>query len=226
VHSSRAILTALLLSWITATGSAQDEDSVRKNAISVSILPLFDRTISISYARRLDNNLELTINPRFQRALSNVATEPATDQGTNRRILVNIPDPLWFYNHYQLRLGLRIPISNKFGYEPQLQLGYGSFFNKVIRTDDSEGDAFDEYLRLDRTYYSAGILNTVNWVTDFNRVRIKWFAGVGAHLRLYREMQYNHYIWHRNDNNFQAHEESYSRAHFTLHAGLEVGYRF
>lgn len=222
------ILAALVLLWAcVGTATAQDVPE-RKNAISFSFFSLAAGGLSLSYARKLRNGSELTFNPRFQPPTAKAATEPATDQGSNVwgpfRILR--PDPQSWYNHYMLRVGLRIPLTRTFGYEPQLQLGYGDFYNKVLLTDDSNGDAFDEYQRLDRVYYSAGIVNTVNWIYDYNRIRIKLFAGLGTHARRYEETRYERYIWHRTLDYDGPEKSLYYKLRFTFHGGIELGFRF
>ncbi|HZY78836.1 MAG TPA: hypothetical protein VFE50_04890 [Cyclobacteriaceae bacterium] len=192
----------------------------------MSLLPLGVRTFSFTYARKLANGNELTINPRYQYASKNVATEPARDQGMNKRFLWLVPDPQWYYDHYQLRIGIRKPLGGTFGYEPQLQLAYGKFFNKIIKTEDASGEAYDEYLRLDRRYYSVGVINTVNWVLNYDWVRLKFFTGLGLHFKTFNDFQYNRYVWSREIKNFEAHWDSYSRWRLSLHAGIEVGLNY
>jgi hypothetical protein len=230
LNGKSTILTALLLSWLCAgTTAAQEFEGIykdipeRKNAISFTILPLIDRTFSFSYARKLKTGIEVTFNPRVKFASRNVATEPGTDQGSNKVFLFVTPDPQWFYNHFMFRSGLRIPLTENFGYEPQLQLAYGSFFNKVLKTEDAHGDAYDEYVRLDRQYFSAGIINAVSWVRDFDHVRIKWFVGLGVHARRYWETQHAHYLWHRPTDFSGPETHTYYRGRFTVHGGLEIG---
>jgi len=227
VRHKSTILTTLLLSWIVATAVAQQDDfPERKNSISWTVLPALDRTVSFTYARKLNSSHELTINPRVRIAGNG-------DWG-NIFILAPIPDPPWYYDSYSLRTGLRILLKRavgyepqlQFSYEPQLQLGYGTFFNKVLVTSDVEGDSYDESLRLDRKYYSAGIINSFSWIRDYNRVRTKWFIGIGFHLRNFQEMQLVRYVGSRTDTSFDPHEENYFKLRTTIHGGAEIGFRY
>lgn len=225
------VLTALLLSWLlTGTAIAQDISEQHnlepRNAISLTVLPLAGRTLSISYARKLKHGREIIFNPRVQVASPDVTSEPAIDKGSNKRFIFLVQDPQWFYNHYTLRVGLRMLLgAGGAGYEPQLQVGYGAFHNKVIKTEDSNGDAYDLYTRLDRKYYSAGIINALSWVLDRERVRVKFFVGMGAHLRQYQDTQWARYVWHR-EISHDPEPHTYYKPKFTFHGGIEIGLRY
>jgi hypothetical protein len=220
------------LSWLAgATTTAQDIDeaSQKKNAFSLSVLAPLNRTFSFSYARRLKHGREITITPLYQHHGSDIATEPAVDKGSNNRFLGFLnPDPNWYYSNFMLRTGLRIPIGGGvFAYEPQVQLGYGQFLNKVIKTADPEGDAYDEYLRLDRKYFSLGIVSMVNWVKDYKYLRLKWFVGFGIHARRYDDTIWNHYTWYRDTSQYyDLSSEPYYKRSLTFHLGMEVGLRY
>ena len=210
----------------SAPATIPQDERERKNAISLSVLALGNHTYSFTYARKLKNGNEITLNPLMKIASGNAATEPAVDKGSNHRLFdVLVKDPQWFYTHYMFRVGLRMPIGPILGYEPQLQLGYGEFLNKVIETEDAHGDAFDEYLRLDRKYFSAGIINMINWVRDYRWLRVKGFVGLGIHLRRYEEMQWARYVWYR-PIPFEPQSESYYRPRFSFHVGMEMGIRY
>ena len=233
MSSARTIIFLLLVLWLSVeTSTAQDdikgiykENVERRNAFSVGVF--LPQAIAISYARKLANGKEITITPMFRPAAANIADEPADDRmRTNHRLFSLVDDPQWYYNHYILRTGYRIPLGDKFGYEPTLQLAYGAFFNKVIETEDSHGDAYDLYLRLDRRYFSAGIVNMVNWVKDYDRVRTKFFVGVGTHWKQIHDMQWERYMWYRPLSNFQAHEETRDKFVFSFHIGVEIGFRY
>lgn len=230
MNTRSAILTILVLLWVSrGTATAQDIDTPeRKNAITLSIFPLAVHGFSLSYARKLKNGFELTFNPRFQPTTTEAATEPGTDQGSNPFGLFRFvkPDPQSWYNHYMLRVGLRIPLTRTFGYEPQLQLGYGDFYDKVLQVEDAHGDAFDEYQRMDRVYYSAGIINSVNWVHDWRALRLKVFLGLGTHVRRYEETQYQRYLWNREMEYDGPQKSTYYKAKFSVHGGIEIGVRF
>lgn len=124
-----------------------------------------------------------------------------------------------------LRFGFRLPLDRHSGWEPQLQLGYGQFLNKVIKTEDSSGDAYDEYARLDRKYTSVGLINMFNWIHELEAVRLKYFIGFGYHLRRIDETVWNRYVWSHKVSD-EVESSNYFRNRLSFHAGLEIGLRY
>lgn len=212
----RTLLTGVISWVITGLAIAQDLPE-RKNSISLSILPLLDRTVALTYARKLKNGNEFIVTPRIRLAREKV--------DGNSFGPINFNDPQWFYDHYQLRTGLMLR-DRAISFEPQLQLGYSAFSNRLLITTNYKDDAYEKSVLLNRNYFSAGIINFASFPQDFDRLRVKWFLGVGLHARWYHQTLIAEYTG-RNETVFPTPLESdYAKLAYTFHIGFDLGLRY
>ena len=200
----------------TITFSLDHDD--KKNTLSVEVLSPLDKTYAISYARKLSDNVELTIKPRIRIHKQN-------DLQDADRFPVPI-DPFWYYSRFMIRTGLTIRHKVLF-YEPAFHYEYGYFKNKIVRLEDHEGEEHDLFFRGDRSYHSFGGVNTVGVIFDVSRIRFKMYGGEGLHYRYYHEIRHEEWFYTASyakpaDNKYR----NYERLIPSLHLGVEVGFRF
>jgi hypothetical protein len=221
-QNSTPVVLFLML-FLPGVVAAQDSlktnvPTLRKNTLSLSIIPLFDRTYSFTYSRRLANGNEIFVNPRIRKA------DPTPS--SNADLFGLTKDPKWYYNFYTVRSGLMIRFGKHFAYEPQLEFGYSLFTNKVLKIDDPTGETYDQSVRLDRKYASAGLISMGSWTRDWDKFRMKVFLGVGYQVRHYRETEYELIFYRHSVVNDEPRKYSYYKDAFTFHAGMEIGLRF
>jgi len=119
-----------------------------------------------------------------------------------------------------------IPLGNHFFYEPQLQLGFASFDNKILKVVDEADEANDQSVRLTREYYAVGLINSICVVNDYKAVRLKYFLGFKLQERNYHDTRFEDiYYLHRIPYN-PPEKSTYGKLVPGVHAGVELGLRF
>lgn len=222
MKNSNSALPVLLLLVCVGNAAGQSIDSLRRHSITISAFALTDRTLGINYAYRFKNGRELTISSRARFA------EPNPRSNETSLIIGSImnSDPRWYYNQVLLRGGIMFPMGHGFFFEPQIQLGYAFFNGKVLKVDDSTGEAYDKSIRLDRNYFTGGVINNVCWVMDRKRLRVKMFVGLGGHGRKYYEAVHENIYYHRTDVLSPPEKSTYWQYATSFHLGLDLGFRF
>ena len=191
----------------------------KKNALSVEVLSPLDKTYAISYARKLNDNVELTIKPRIRIKKQN-------DLESDKNFLFS-EDPFWYYSRFMIRTGLMFRHKVLFC-EPAFHYEYGYFKNKIVCYEDSEGECSDDYMRGNRSYHSFGGISTVGLIFNLSRIRFKMYGGTGLHYRYYHEIRYEEWIesYSSNHRDVENKYRNYERLIPSLHLGVEVGFRF
>lgn len=197
-------------------GIYRDDPPERKNTIGVSLLPLVSRGASLRYSHKFSDKLGFSINPRVR---------IAKPEDPGNIFVFAFKDPEWYYDKFQLRIGMIYRIKDRLHYEPQLQLGYGRFYNRRIENGGIEKEN-EEFIRVDRRYSSAGILNTISSINEYNRFGVRWFCGIGLHARMVREKLHERLENEQLETFPDPLKSSYWRFVPTIHAGVELGFRW
>lgn len=135
-------------------------------------------------------------------------------------------DPQSYYDEYKLRTGIVVYLKGGFAYEPHLQFEHASFYNKVLITEDHTGESQDQSVRMDRKYFSSGLINMISWTRDRNRLRIKFYLGIGVHVRRYQQKNYELLLYRRSVVYPESIISEYSKSIVRPHTGIEFGFRF
>jgi len=207
------LLTALLTTLFFAS-SAEAQDSLLRNSISVGVADLPNRRLSVTYTRKLKNGNAIFFNPRVRIPKKN----PELGGG-----IFNSGDPGYYYFKYHGRVGMSFPLGERFYVEPQSDFGYGEYYNKLVSTGGVNATNY----QMDRQYYSAGLIYMMSWIKDWDKFRLKWYGGVGYHVRHIHERRLG---VQDDDGVIQYYSEPMSDNYFkrviTAHLGLDIGFNW
>lgn len=197
--------------------SAQ-ENSLKRNNISMAPLVLLDRTIPLSYSRCINENWNFTLYPRVRFARNEGTT---IEQGWFSD-LGGFHCP-FIYSRVFLRTGAQYH-QRWVLLEPLLQLDRGWLRDRSLEIYDSgEGSDSDIYETQDRDYYSAGIILLAGTYHDFDTWRIRTFVGAGAHLKYFQVDAKS--SWNAEPDWIPYYSE-YFKFLPSVHLGIEIGLNF
>jgi len=206
----------ICLIGVLAFPAAAQEDSIKRNNISIAPFVLLNRTIPLSYSRYLKENWNFTLYTRVRFAKDDGTT---IEQGWFEGIdTYNQP---YIYSRVFLRTGVQY---HKKWYlvEPLLQLDYGWLKDRTLVVQESEG--FEDVTEVqDRDYYSAGIVILAGTYHDFDTWRIRTFAGIGTHLKYFQVDAKS--SWNA-DPDWEPYYEEYFKFMLSVHLGIEIGLNF
>jgi hypothetical protein len=191
------------------------EVPLKNNTISIAPLPLIDKTISISYTRKLNKSIDFTLNPRVR-----IQNKKELD---NHFLGLSFDDPYWFYTRYMIRTGILYHYQEYF-IEPIFQYDYGFFKKQRFQIEDHEGDLYDRYAILGRNCQSFGLMSLIGIIQETNHMRFKYFVGFGYHIKNYKETQYAIETFYDTYSDLQ--NKSYKKEVVSFHIGIEIGFRF
>lgn len=214
------IRQVIFLSMTLVASAAYSQDSLRteyRSAISIELLAPLARTISLSYARKLNDKVEWIINPKYQ-FHGKARTHTWIFSNANK-------DPRAPYNNISVNSGFRIFIEKKMYIEPLIILKYGFYNNtRFDLYEDREGDLSDLDYVISRKKRTGGSVIKIGFLEERKRIRFNFFAGVGyrfTHTRERIEATYN-WLDELVENNYPI-RSSYSDNYLTIHGGVEIG---
>ena len=208
----------ILLFGIVAFPAASQEDSVKRNNISIAPFVLLNRTIPISYSRYIKEQWNFTFYARYRFSKDDGTT---IEQGWFEQIeKFNQP---YIYSRVFIRSGVQYH-KDWYLLEPLLQLDYGWLRDRTLQiTDYGEGSDQDIYETQDRDYYSAGIVLLAGSYHNFDSWRIRTFIGFGSHLKYFQVDAKD--AWNA-DPDWVPYYEEYYKFMLSVHLGIEIGINF
>lgn len=210
----KSIISITIL-LVTATIAYTQVSMGIRNAVAIDVLSALNKTISVSYSYSFDNSYEMRINPRIS----------FDSQRDNTIMGISIEDPYWYYDTYGIQLGINRLLYKKFYVEPIVHYKYGEFESREIKTEDSEGDRFDEYQLLDRDYHSFGLALQTGLRMDNGNFRFNYYFGVGYHMRYYNEKIKEMRYWNTLIPGDYPIDTNYWKDGVSLYLGIRIGFR-
>jgi len=189
----------------------------RLNNLSVNPLVWLDRTVSVTYSRYMNQNWNLTLNPRVRFARDeNITIEPGW-------LYVDKLHEPFLYSRVLLRGGTQFH-EKWYQLESLLQLDYGWLRDRSLVVYDSE-EGFDHDISetQDRDYFSAGILMLAGTYHEFGALRIQTYFGAGSHIKYFLVDAKD--VWPA-DPDWAPYTDGYFKLMVSLHLGLEIGISF
>ena len=195
----------------------QETDNIKKNSLTYAPFQL-DGTISFSYYRIINENLEFVFNPRIKQ------NQDAPSGHDTWEIFMR--EPFW-YKRFSLRSGVLFHYENAF-FEPMFQYDRGSFNNESRQLENNEGDLYDVFQSEDQIYNSYGLIGLVGYIRDFKYIRIKIYMGIGSQQRYYHRTLHEKtgYQGIIKEPIIYPVVSNYNRNIITIHGGFEIGIRF
>lgn len=217
----------LLFAYIMAQAFSQDSLS-RKNILCFIPTNLVSKTVTVSYYSIINPKTDIYIQTGLStmvKDLSNYILIP------NKRGW-KLKDPCWNYDRITTQFGITRHF-NIFYIEPKIRYEYGFYANKVLKMGEHEEGYIiivDKW-ELDRKYHAIGLLMSSGICVDFGSIRWNIFGELGEDLRFYKENVHEKYYqlpggietYYINTDNAIAH---YTKGHFVIKIGIELGFKF